>query len=171
MPMSYGNKTRKNSGTGLHDINVPKMFCLKQAHSFLPGVCIPWTSLSTKALFHNNSALLTTTHIPVPKRTTSVAAILKKKSFSMGNEQCNRNLVHPLNSFCVIHPRRSFQLDQCKPSLSSVSVLKAKTTRRMKSSHWQTPVSTCIFQHHKACTFSPYCSKNLPSITLLSKYR
>jgi len=24
------------------------------------------------------------------------------------DEQCNRNLIHPLNSFWVTHPRRSF---------------------------------------------------------------
>jgi len=34
-------QNKKNCTASLHDINVPKLFCFKQAHSFLPGVCIP----------------------------------------------------------------------------------------------------------------------------------
>jgi hypothetical protein len=49
----------EQSDAALHDIYAPKLFCFKQAHSFLRGVCVPQTSVSTMALYVSNISKFT----------------------------------------------------------------------------------------------------------------
>jgi hypothetical protein len=49
----------KQSEPALQDVYVPKLFCCKQAVSFLCGVCVPRTSMPTKVLYVSNICTFT----------------------------------------------------------------------------------------------------------------